>query len=394
MTNKYKLLIVGKNPKRFLDNLISLKISLYDVKLTDKELTIVVDLDDYDKILKLKTSYKIKVIDYYGLVKYENILKKYNVFFICLIIGLVLIKVLSSIIFDIDIEHPKSEIRELVLADLEEFGISKYHFKVSYDEKEKIIKKILHKETDRLEWLEIDSIGTKYVVKVEERIKNDPKIDNTFQHIVAKKDAMILQIQASSGEIKVSKNDYVKKGDILISGFITKDEEIKKKVKAVGTVYGEVWYQAEITLPKVYKEIKYTKNSKKRFQVKFLSHDFLLFDFKPYKTYESSNITLLENRLLPMSFNYSKVKETKEITKRYTGTKGEKEALKLAEKNLKKKLSVNDSIISKKVLKKTEKDSKIIVDIFFKVKEDITDTVNIDNIDITKQEGVKDESSN
>ncbi|MDO5003047.1 MAG: sporulation protein YqfD [bacterium] len=394
MTNKYKLLIVGKNPKRFLDNLISLKISLYDVKLTDKELTIVVDLDDYDKILKLKTSYKIKVIDYYGLVKYENILKKYNVFFICLIIGLVLIKVLSSIIFDIDIEHPKSEIRELVLADLEEFGISKYHFKFSYDEKEKIIKKILHKETDRLEWLEIDSIGTKYVVKVEERIKNDPKIDNTFQHIVAKKDAMILQIQASSGEIKVSKNDYVKKGDILISGFITKDEEIKKKVKAIGTVYGEVWYQAEITLPKVYKEIKYTKNSKKRFQVKFLSHDFLLFDFKPYKTYESSNITLLENRLLPMSFNYSKVGETKEITKRYTGTKGEKEALKLAEKNLKKKLSVNDSIISKKVLKKTEKDSKIIVDIFFKVKEDITDTVNIDNIDITKQEGVKDESSN
>ena len=394
MTNKYKLLIVGKNPKRFLDNLISLKISLYDVKLTDKELTIVVDLDDYDKILKLKTSYKIKVIDYYGLVKYENILKKYNVFFICLIIGLVLIKVLSSIVFDIDIEHPKSEIRELVLADLEEFGISKYHFKVSYDEKEKIIKKILHKETDRLEWLEIDSIGTKYVVKVEERIKNDPKIDNTFQHIVAKKDAMILQIQASSGEIKVSKNDYVKKGDILISGFITKDEEIKKKVKAVGTVYGEVWYQAEITLPKVYKEIKYTKNSKKRFQVKFLSHDFLLFDFKPYKTYESSNITLLENRLLPISFNYSKVKETKEITKRYTGTKGEKEALKLAEKNLKKKLSVNDSIISKKVLKKTEKDSKIIVDIFFKVKEDITDTVNIDNIDITKQEGVKDESGN
>ena len=394
MTNKYKLLIVGKNPKRFLDNLISLKISLYDVKLTDKELTIVVDLDDYNKILKLKTSYKIKVIDYYGLVKYENILKKYNVFFICLIIGLVLIKVLSSIIFDIDIEHPKSEIRELVLADLEEFGISKYHFKVSYDEKEKIIKKILHKETDRLEWLEIDSIGTKYVVKVEERIKNDPKIDNNFQHIVAKKDAMILQIQASSGEIKVSKNDYVKKGDILISGFITKDEEIKKKVKAVGIVYGEVWYQAEITLPKVYKEIKYTKNSKKRFQVKFLSHDFLLFDFKPYKTYESSNITLLENRLLPMSFNYSKVGETKEITKKYTGTKGEKEALKLAEKNLKKKLSVNDSIISKKVLKKTEKDSKIIIDIFFKVKEDITDTVNIDNIDITKQEGVKDESGN
>ena len=40
-------------------------------------------------------------------------------------------------------------------------------------------------------------------------------------------------------------------------------EEIKKKVKSVGTVYGEVWYQAEITLPKVYKEIKYTEKLEK-----------------------------------------------------------------------------------------------------------------------------------
>ena len=83
-------------------------------------------------------------------------------------------------------------------------------------------------ETEKIEWLEIDSIGTKYVVKVEERIKNEPIVDNKTQHIVAKKNAMILEIYAESGEIKVKKNDYVEKGDVLISGFITKDEEIKK----------------------------------------------------------------------------------------------------------------------------------------------------------------------
>ena len=298
-----------------------------------------------------------------------------------------MIKLLSNVVFDIDVEHSKSEIRELVLNDLREFGIEKYHFKVSYEEKEKIIKKILKKETERIEWLEIDSIGTKYIVKVEERIKNEPKIDNKTQHIVAKKDAMILEIYADSGEVRVKKNDYVKKGDILISGFITKDEERKKKTKALGTVYGEVWYQVEISLPKVYKEVKYTKKKKKKIQVNFLSKEFLLFDFKPYKTYEEEKKTLLKNRLLPIEVSYSTIKETKEIEKRYTGNKGEEEAIKLAEKKLKEKLGVNDTVISKNILKKKEKDSKIIIDIFFKVKEDITDIKNIDKIDIEKIEG-------
>ena len=198
---------------------------------------------------------------------------------------------------------------------------------------------------------------------------------------------MILEIQAESGEVKVKKNDYVKKGDVLISGFITKDEEIKKKTKAIGTVYGEVWYQAQISLPKVYKEIEYTSEKKKRIEISFLSHDFLLFDFKPYKSYETEKKVLLKSRILPISISYSTIKETNEITKRYTGKDGENEALELAEEKLKEKLGEKDSIISKNILKKIEKDSKIVIDVFFKVKEDITDTENIDKIDIAKIEG-------
>ena len=390
MNNKYRLKIKGKNPKRFIGYIINEKISLYDVEINNKDTIILVDEEGYNKILKFKTSYKIELIDEYGAIRCKNFIIKYKIFFICIIFGILFINLLSNIVFDIDIEHSKSEIRELVLNDLKEYGIEKYHFKVSYKEKEKIIKKILKKETEKIEWLEIDSVGTKYIVKVEERIKNEPIVDNKTQHIVAKKKAMILEIHAESGDVVVKKNDYVEKGDILISGFIKKDEEIKKKTKAVGTIYGEVWYQVEISLPKVYKEIKYTNEKKKRLEVNFLSHNFLLFDLKPYKTYESESKTILSNKILPMSINYSTIKETKEIKKRYTGKDGEKEALKLAEEKLLKKLGVNDTIISKNILKKKEKDSKIIIDIFFKVKEDITDTKNIDDIDIKNIAGDED----
>ena len=54
-----------------------------------------------------------------------------------------------------------------------------------------------------------------------------------------------------------------------------------------------------------------------------------------------------------------------------------KKAIKIADNKMKGK-----NILSKKVLKKYQKNSKIIVDIFYKVKEDITDTESITNIDI------------
>lgn len=378
MMNKYKLRIIGKNIKRYLDYLINNNISLYSIKINNDELIIIVDESGYNNILKLKTSYKVSIIDKYGSIKIKDSIKKYNIFLISLIFGFILIFISSNIVFDIKIRHSKSEIRELILNDLNEFGIEKYHFKVNYNKQEEIKNKILEKERDRIEWLEIENIGTKYIINVEERIKNEMKPDNKKQHIIAKKNARILEIQADSGDIVVKKNDYVSKGDILISGFITKDEEIKQQVKASGTVYGEVWYQVSITVPKVYKEIKYTNNQKKRIEVNFLDKDFLLFDFKPYKSYKTKRKILYKDKLLPIRISYSTVLETKNIKKRYTSKDGELEIEKIAEKKLKNRLGVNSSIISKKILKKKEKDSKIEVDIFFKVKEDITDTLNIE----------------
>ena len=66
----------------------------------------------------------------------------------------------------------------------------------------------------------------------------------------------------------------------------------------------------------------------------------------------------------------------------------------MAEKKLLQKLGSKDEIISKNVLKKSDKNSKIVIDIFFKVKEDITDTENIENIKIEELEGAKDGASN
>jgi len=77
--------------------------------------------------------------------------------------------------------------------------------------------------------------------------------------------------------------------------------------------------------------------------------------------------------------------ETDVIDEEYTIDTVDDKAYSLAEEKLKQQLSKDDEVISKKILKKYEKDSKIIVEVFFRVKEDITDTVSIQDIDIEKE---------
>ena len=54
-------------------------------------------------------------------------------------------------------------------------------------------------------------------------------------------------------EILKKINDYVNKGDVIISGLIMKKDEIKDFVEAHGSVYGETWYNVKVILPRTYK---------------------------------------------------------------------------------------------------------------------------------------------
>lgn len=394
MNSRYKIKIIGKNPKRFIKDLVREKILLYHMESHEKFCMIIVDDDGLKFIQKMKTSYQIQVVKEFGIVRLFHLVKKYAWFLGSLCLGILMIQVLSHMVFQVEVEHSKSEIRELILNDLETFGIKKYHFVVSYQKKEEIKKKILAKETERIEWLEIERVGTKYIVKVEERIKNEVVESKTSQNIIAKKDAMITKIIATHGEVVKKRYDYVKKGDVLISGFIKRDDKIVSKTKAEGVVLGEVWYQVKVDLPKKYQEIHKTGKKKKKIEIQFFQKHFYLFDFSPYKTSKQERKTLIKDSIFPFSIHYTTIHETHEISRDYNHDNAEAEALEIASRKLSDQFGSKDRIISKKVLKKTEKNSRIIVEVFFKVEEDIIETENIENIKIEDIEGEKDESSN
>ncbi len=376
----YEVKIEGRDLKRFIKMLYRRKINLLNIVYDDAGVYIKVNKSDYEKLLEIKTIYEIKLTRLYGIEKYKYLLKKYWIFIVSVAFGFLLLFFLSNIIFDIEVIHRKKDIRDLVYKELNSYDIKKYNFVLPFTKQEKIVKEILSNNRDRLEWLEIERVGVKYIVRVEERIINDIKDDNTPRNVVAKKDGIIMHVDASRGEIIKKINDYVKKGDIIISGSITKNEEVKNKVAASGNVYAEVWYTVDVSMPLTYKEEYLTGKSKKSLTFTIFDKNYSVLDLFPYKHKRINENIIFKNRILPIKLSFNKEQELRVIDEVYTYDEAIDKALILAREKISAKFNDNEKILSEKKLKIKQNNSTILMTVFFKVYEDITSYASIEEI--------------
>lgn len=380
-----KIRVTGKNPKLFLKRYIINKIK-YDKykKINRNEITFRISYENYLYLKEKESMYDIVVVRYYGLIKYFIIFKNNFSFIICFIFSIVFLIFISSVCFDLEIVHNDSKIRNLVKEELNSYGIKRFSLIPNFSKRKKIINKILKDNKEDLEWLEIERLGSKLVVKITERKinKKQEKIEN--RHIVAKKSGIIKKIEASSGVIVKKKNDYVEQGDIIVSGDIIKDETVKGQVVAKGVVYAETWYNVKVEYPLYYEEVRYLDEMKNNYILDFLNKSFSL-----KKNYTSSYLekkkTLIKDKIFPFEISMEKQRKTKVIKQILTSDEAIKKAQEVAEKKIESFLDSDEYIISKKTLNFTSNDSKIIVDVFFKVYENITDYRQTDPSLLMKQ---------
>ena len=380
MNNRVKIKIEGKNTDYFLKQLIRNNTNIYDIEKYDNKLLLVVDYDIYEKIKEIKTTYKISIINYYGINKIINTFKKNLIFIIILLIGILINIFLSNIIFKVEVLHPNKNLVNIITKDLNELGLKKYRFKISNDKKEEIKEKLLNIEKDRLEWLEIEEQGTKYIVRIEEKKKNKKEKECPPRNIISNKNALIIDIDASEGEIQKKKNDYVEKGEVIISGFIYNNGKVVSKKCSVGTVYGETWYKVLVSVPKEKTIIKEYPDKNYGVCIDMFNKEYNFLN--RLKTYKKSEYNIIKGTFTPIKVSISKYQKVAYTKKKYSLNDIDKEALSLSTKKINKKLSKDESIISKKILKKSENNSKIEVEVFFKIKENITKYQDISDIDI------------
>ncbi len=381
--NRYVIKIEGRRPSSLLSLLIILKIPFIKKAETKDSLIIEIEENQFQRIKKLVPTYEVTILKRTGISYLLNLYKTKKVFLFSILFAFLVITVLTNITFSIRIVETDSAIKEMLLDDLKENGIIKYHFKVPYKKKEQIRQKILDKEKDSLEWLEIEEIGTMYQVKAIKRVNNPKEETLTPRSIVAKKKGRITRIEADYGEVTAKKNDVVEKGDTLISGLIKNKDEIKTKVAARGKVYAEVWYQVNLNLPTIYQEEIKTGNQKNILEILFLDKNIFISELFKYQNSINKEKVIYQSNLIPFRISFTKKEEIniKQVT--YQNKSSQKEIEQLAIKKLKQRLGNNIKILSINVLKKKTSADRIEVELFFKVEEDITSYSSLENIDIT-----------
>ena len=364
--------IIKLNNKKYLNRLLRYKVHFYKIKYQGDICFLYVNYDDYNTLIKYKDIYELSLYKVTGLSYYKSLILNNCVFIISVILGIIFLSLLSNVIFEVKIMTNKEDLIKIIKNELDDNNLKKYRFIKSFKEKEQVKEKILSDYKDKIEWIEIDRVGTKYYVRVLERIIHKEDNNTNYGNIVARKNAIIKEIKASSGDIVKKVNDYVNKGDVIISGLITKNDEVKSIVDAKGSVYGETWYNVKVILPRTYQTTLYTGNSYSKYSISVFNKRIILFDKPKYSTYEYQDYPIITSNLLPFSFNKTKVLEKKKDTYFYNYQEALDKGLSLAKEKLLNDLKGDSKIIYQKKLKLYEENSTIIIEVFFKVYEDIT----------------------
>lgn len=373
LKSKIKLIITGKNINRFIIRLNNNNIDILNSNQINKEqIEIIIYEKDLEKVKKLKTIYNIEKKEEYGLIKIKKEINKNKYIIISMILGYALLIFLCNIIYEVDIIHNDEETRNFLKQELKNYGIKEKTLKKDYKKIEQIKKEIINKNRDKIEWLEIETIGTKYVVRVETRIIKEKEQQPLNRNIIAKKDAIIKKIEAEQGQIIKEINNYVKKGDIVISGNIYVENEIKNTVPAQGKIYGETWYEINISYPFIYNETKLTNNKKKVLTIKIINKTIELTKNK-FKNKKIEEKPIIKNNLIPISITIQNQTEQNVIEQILTKEEALEKAEQLGIEKIKSNLKENEYIINHKILNTNIKENELELNMFFSVYEDITD---------------------
>ena len=344
-------------------------VNVLDNKNKNDYILIKTYLNDYYKIKKYLKSYKIGIYSNTGLLKIKDIFRKYIVFIISIFICIILLLFINNLIFKVDIKSNNKNIRKLLSSELNKYNLGVLKLKKNHKEIEDIVDSILDDNKDTLEWLEIKYDGLIMIVNVVEKTINKEEIKYDNCDVIAKSDAKIISMNINKGVPLREINDYVNKGDIIISGTITYNDEIKDIVCASAEVYGEVWYKVHVEMPLKEEKIKYTGKNRYNININYKDNEYDIFKSRidGLKEKEITSLYTLN------SFKINLVREKEYIIDSYKLEidDAHNKALKKVIDKINMTLDEKEEILLQKVLKKEVNNSTIILDIFVVTKEDI-----------------------
>lgn len=294
-----KLINSCKNKGIYLWGINRTRVTILRAKISTSDLKQVKELAHQNQCIITVKSRK-------GIPELWRRYKRRKGFAISFLIVISTIFIFSKFIWNIQVEGTeKIDVRE-VLQEAKQNGLKIGVLKNKVDT-QALINKIRLNRTD-IAWIGVDIKGTNAIIKIVEADEK-PEIvdDNDYCNVIATKDGEISKIYAQNGTAMVKEGDMVKKGDVLIAGWMEGLYTEKQYVNGNGVVKAKIKYSKSKKIDK--KEVIREQNGKKEMKISIKFNNFkinfykMLSKFKKYDTiYTEKKLQLFPNFYLPISF--------------------------------------------------------------------------------------------
>ena len=363
--------------EKFINNCLKSNIFLWNIKR--KRTTImtcnigVKDFKNIRKILK-KTNCRIKIEKKKGLPFTFNKYRKRKIFALLIFIILIIIAILSNFVWNIQIEGPEKISKDELIQTLKEEGLSIGKFKPGIETRE-IINKV-RLDRDDIAWIGIEITGTNAIVKVVEAEEKPEIVDeDEYCNIVATKDGVVTKIMAQNGTPLVKNGDLIKKGTVLIGGWLEGKYTGTRYVHSNGQVEAKVWYtqKERVYLKETKKED--TGEAQNKYSVNInnfiINFNKRVSKFENYDTIEEAKkIKLFSNFYLPIELVKTTYKEYKVVEIAHTLEEAKTIGIERAKDKLNAQIENTNNISDEQVNIK-EETNFVDVEVVYEVKENI-----------------------
>ncbi|MGB3102951.1 MAG: sporulation protein YqfD [Psychrobacillus psychrotolerans] len=222
-------------------------IEVYRLHTNDTHINFSIQAKDLNAFRKLRKKLKMPI-------KLEDELKESTIsFYSWSIMGvfffIVIPIIFAQFIWTVHIESDSPESNILLTEQLKEMGIKERMFASKLPSEQEIRQNILlkHKEYS---WVHFSKSGSIFTVapmlappQTAKELKDAPAVN-----LVAKRSGVITDFVLTKGVRAVEKNISVKKGDVLVNGFVTQGNK-RILTSAEGKVYASYWIELSFELP-------------------------------------------------------------------------------------------------------------------------------------------------
>lgn len=374
-----RIIVRGASIEKLINEASTHGIEVWDLKpLKDGQMEMSLRLTDFFELRPLLkgTGSKMRIKNRTGMPFFIVRLWRRKGFIIGFALFVAIIFTLSSLVWDIEVEGNEKIATEDILAAARTEGIYPYQWIFRLPAQDRLSANMTRK-LPGTSWVGVSRSGTRVTIQVVEATDPREKELMSPRHLISTSDAVITHIFAEKGQPEVSKNDRVKKGQILITGF-----QGGKAVVSKGEVKGIVWHEYNIEVPLLRKQNVYTGEKKKRGYLFFGNTAIQLSGYG--KTGFSASQTLTEfdpltwrKLKLPMGWMTEKEYETTEIEIKLTPANAQTEGIERAKRDISAKYGVDSVILGQKILHEKTDNGKVYMKVLFEVEQNIAEEVPI-----------------